>query len=149
MADHRYAPPMDWEGAPCAGKPTSWFFPTANDYGAAKKLCKDCPLRDACLQYALDNNIFHGMWGGTTERQRTRMRRGDGAPTLPAGRPPKAHGFTGEKFCPSCEETKPAAEFGARSTNGIPKLQSWCRICMRVAHRKRRAALPDRIHFEA
>jgi WhiB family redox-sensing transcriptional regulator len=50
------------------------FFP---DDGAgaetARRICKACPVNDACLDYALVNRIDHGVWGCTSERARRRM----------------------------------------------------------------------------
>ena len=37
-------------------------------------ICQDCPQQSPCLQYALDNNE-RGVWGGTSERQRKKIRR--------------------------------------------------------------------------
>jgi WhiB family redox-sensing transcriptional regulator len=38
-------------------------------------ICKQCPVRDLCLDYALTNNEMIGVWGGTTPSQRKRMRK--------------------------------------------------------------------------
>lgn len=58
------------------GFPTSAFFPDALDgVIAAQAVCKRCTVRGACLSYALDNRIEHGIWGGTSERERVRIRR--------------------------------------------------------------------------
>ena len=35
-----------------------------------------CPIRDACLAYALDREERFGIWGGMSERQRRRIIRG-------------------------------------------------------------------------
>lgn len=37
---------------------------------AAKKFCRPCPERDACLERALDEKIPDGIWGGRTPRER-------------------------------------------------------------------------------
>ncbi|MFE0685911.1 WhiB family transcriptional regulator [Streptomyces sp. NPDC058961] len=41
----------------------------------AKALCTGCPVRTECLAHALDNRIDHGVWGGTTERDRRALLR--------------------------------------------------------------------------
>lgn len=40
----------------------------------AKAVCKECPLIKDCLDYALRNDE-HGIWGGTTEHERAKIRR--------------------------------------------------------------------------
>ena len=32
-------------------------------------------MKDQCLEYALRNRIDHGVWGGTSERERRRILR--------------------------------------------------------------------------
>jgi WhiB family redox-sensing transcriptional regulator len=60
----------------CRGLDPDLFFP---DRGStvvpAKAVCTDCIVRDECLDYALDNNERFGVWGGTSERERRRLRR--------------------------------------------------------------------------
>lgn len=43
------------------------------------EICVDCPVRELCLEHAVDTGE-HGIWAGTTERQRTRMRKDQSAP---------------------------------------------------------------------
>lgn len=43
----------------------------------AKAICKQCPLINDCLAYALQYDE-QGIWGGTTERERSRIRRVSG-----------------------------------------------------------------------
>ena len=38
----------------------------------AKVLCKMCPYKEACLEFALANHQ-RGIWGGTTEHERNKM----------------------------------------------------------------------------
>lgn len=40
----------------------------------AKTICSSCPVRLACLQHALANKE-QGIWGGTTENERTAIKR--------------------------------------------------------------------------
>ncbi|MGH3913937.1 MAG: WhiB family transcriptional regulator [Pseudonocardiaceae bacterium] len=41
----------------------------------AKIICRECPVRVACLAEALDNRIEFGVWGGMTERERRALLR--------------------------------------------------------------------------
>ena len=41
----------------------------------AKEICGTCKVKDQCLNHALQNHISHGVWGGTSERQRRRIRK--------------------------------------------------------------------------
>ncbi|MFC1408611.1 WhiB family transcriptional regulator [Streptacidiphilus sp. N1-12] len=40
-----------------------------------KAVCTGCQVRTACLGYALDEQIDHGVWGGLTARERRQLRR--------------------------------------------------------------------------
>lgn len=67
------------ELAACRGATVS-FFPERgqNNDGSwrrAMETCAGCPVRELCLEQALANNEQHGIWGGTSERQRRRIRR--------------------------------------------------------------------------
>lgn len=42
----------------------------------AKVICRKCPVRVQCLDYALSNNETFGVWGGMTPQQRRDLRRG-------------------------------------------------------------------------
>ena len=80
-------PVFDWdrEGwrdlAACRYTDPALFFPvgstgTAIDrIAAAKAVCASCPVRDACLQFALETKQEDGVWGGTDEDERRRLRR--------------------------------------------------------------------------
>lgn len=41
----------------------------------AKAICRACPYMARCLEYAVKNPDLLGIWGGTTEAQRKRMRK--------------------------------------------------------------------------
>lgn len=52
------------------------FFPTRGaDLGPAREICAECPARDACADHALATSERHGVWGGTSEKDRRRLRR--------------------------------------------------------------------------
>lgn len=58
----------------CAERPPALFFPSDGvGVEVAKRVCVDCPVRTACLEYALTNRVDHGVWGGTSERERRRI----------------------------------------------------------------------------
>jgi WhiB family redox-sensing transcriptional regulator len=41
----------------------------------AKVLCRACPVREPCLEYALRTRDPHGIWGGLNELERRRLLR--------------------------------------------------------------------------
>lgn len=41
----------------------------------AVKLCKMCPVKTQCLEYALVNDETHGIWGGMSRRERVNIKR--------------------------------------------------------------------------
>jgi WhiB family redox-sensing transcriptional regulator len=60
--------------AACADVVTDIFFnPDPVDERAALALCATCPVRDECLDYALEARERYGVWGGTTEKERRRL----------------------------------------------------------------------------
>lgn len=66
----------EWvKDALCAQTDPEQFFP---DVGAntrdARQVCAECPVRKACLQYALNRQEQHGIWGGLSARDRRRLK---------------------------------------------------------------------------
>ena len=60
----------------CRGASPVDFFPsTGAGVDAARRVCMQCPVRVQCLDYALNHQIDHGVWGGTSERERRRILR--------------------------------------------------------------------------
>ena len=71
----------------CRLYPPAVFFPSDGvGVDRARKICRDCPVSSRCLEYALDERIEHGVWGGCSERERRRIlkRRRDESETLVA-----------------------------------------------------------------
>jgi hypothetical protein len=68
------------ELAACRGKPTSWWFARRGDMfsvAVARSICRTCPVRLACLGYALehDGDTAVGIFGGLSAEQRVALRR--------------------------------------------------------------------------
>lgn len=64
------------EDAACRGVDTDVFFPvTEEEAGPAKTVCASCPVREECLEFALQTRQEDGVWGGLTETERRRLRR--------------------------------------------------------------------------
>jgi hypothetical protein len=63
------------EDAACASVDPELWYPDqgegrADAYRAAVKICGTCPVQDPCLDYAMRVQELHGVWGGTTPKQR-------------------------------------------------------------------------------
>ena len=67
----------EWMGqAGCRDEPPATFFPSDGvGVEVAQQICAICPVKGPCLEYALHNRIDHGVWGGTSERERRRIAR--------------------------------------------------------------------------
>jgi WhiB family redox-sensing transcriptional regulator len=69
--------------AACRGMDPELFFPVgapgAPAYDAAvaraKDVCAGCPVREACLEFALDAGIEFGVFGGADASEREALRR--------------------------------------------------------------------------
>lgn len=61
--------------AKCRGiSDASIFFPhNSRNAIIAKAFCEDCPVRQKCLEYAVELKEDHGVWGGASERERRRI----------------------------------------------------------------------------
>ena len=69
------------ERAACRGEDPELFFPIGSTGPAldqiaeAKEVCGRCPVREACLDFALSTGQAYGIWGGLTEDERRSLRR--------------------------------------------------------------------------
>jgi len=69
---------LSWrEDALCAQVDPELFYPVkGGSTREARAICAQCPVTGPCLEFALaDDAGRFGIWSGTTERQRKRMRR--------------------------------------------------------------------------
>jgi WhiB family redox-sensing transcriptional regulator len=65
------------ELALCAQTDPEAFFPEkGGSTREAKRICQGCQVKDECLEYALANDERFGIWGGLSERERRRLKRG-------------------------------------------------------------------------
>lgn len=65
----------DWlDEAACASLDPELFF-SHNYSDAAVETCEGCPVRGACLRYAIETNQEFGLWGGLSAQQRRTMGR--------------------------------------------------------------------------
>ncbi len=76
MSSQQLGEELSWHLlASCRGKNTSLFFPEEPDRAPlAMAICRRCPVRQACLAEALARPELLGIWGGTTEADRVRLR---------------------------------------------------------------------------
>jgi len=80
--------------AACEGMSTDVFFPQQwESIKPAEKICHRCPVIQECLEYAITNEEWYGIWGGLSEnrrreliRQKRREERREGSRTA-VGRP--------------------------------------------------------------
>ncbi|RAV04456.1 WhiB family transcriptional regulator [Mycolicibacter senuensis] len=76
------------EQALCHQSDPEMFFPEKGGAtSAAKRICRACPVRQECLNHALDNDERFGIWGGLSERERRKLRPGHTVDAAPAQLP--------------------------------------------------------------
>jgi WhiB family redox-sensing transcriptional regulator len=52
-----------------------WFPEKGGSTREPKQVCRACPVRAECLEYALEHDERFGVWGGLSERERRRLKR--------------------------------------------------------------------------
>lgn len=72
----------DWrQHAACRHEDPDLFFPIGTSGPAllqaeqAKAVCRRCPVREPCLEWALETDQTLGVWGGTSETERRALKR--------------------------------------------------------------------------
>ena len=65
------------DDANCLGTDTDAFFedPNSPAGSTALRICARCTVQAECLQYALDNDLHQGIFGGLTSGERLRVGR--------------------------------------------------------------------------
>ena len=117
---------MTWQDdASCKGRPTRFWFATTmppelmvgravagDPYAYGRSICNRCPVREACLTYALEAGERHGLWGGLDEAERHALRKRTKpvrkAPDHGTERGYKQHKRLGEDACQPCVEANRA-----------------------------------------
>ncbi len=62
------------ERAACRGLDPAIFYPLTDEEAApAKAICAECPVKEPCLEHAIEHREKNGVWGGETERERLRI----------------------------------------------------------------------------
>lgn len=91
-ATNRLADHLDWDWrleAACRSVDPDLFFPlgrtgpAVDHIEAAKAVCRQCRVRGHCLDFALTTHQDDGIWGGTSEEERRRLRKTRGRGTVP------------------------------------------------------------------
>ncbi|HEY2077797.1 MAG TPA: WhiB family transcriptional regulator [Streptosporangiaceae bacterium] len=65
-----------WDLAACRSADPESFFPVSStgadqlNVTRAKAMCARCPIRQQCLDFAIDSDEAYGIWGGTSEEER-------------------------------------------------------------------------------
>ncbi len=72
----------EWQDrALCAQTDPEAFFPEkGGSTREAKRICQGCDVRAECLEYALAHDERFGIWGGLSERERRKLKKGTVAP---------------------------------------------------------------------
>jgi WhiB family transcriptional regulator, redox-sensing transcriptional regulator len=72
----------DWRDvSACRDTSPTLFFPVGTtgpaieQIEAAKAVCRSCPAQAPCLEFALATNQESGVWGGTSEEERRKLRK--------------------------------------------------------------------------
>lgn len=72
----------DWrDSSACLTADPELFFPNGSEGGAkhiafeAKAICARCPVASDCLEFALNEGIHYGIYGGLDDHERRRLRR--------------------------------------------------------------------------
>ena len=66
---------MEWMAkGNCRNEPPGTFFPSDGvGVEIARRICATCPVKGACLEYAIATRQPDGVWGGLTGVERHRL----------------------------------------------------------------------------
>lgn len=98
----------DWaDQAACRDSDPATFFPPVGGrriYLTAVAICRACPVRNACLDYAVTNRIQFGVWGGLDVERRRKL----AGQFRRQRRPMPAHGASRYRRGCRCDECRDA-----------------------------------------
>src|SRR5215211_8411082 len=119
-----------------------FFADSAELQAEAIAICETCPVRDACLTFAVRTGQQYGIWGGQPQQIIRRLIAADRAGRPQALRVPARHPQASKTHC------KRGHRFTAENTYYAPDGQRRCRICLRDAQptraqRRRRGGNTD------
>jgi Transcription factor WhiB len=104
------------------------FFSDAKDLQAeAIAICATCPVRDACLTFAVRTGQQYGIWGGHPQQVIRSLIVLERAGRPHSRRAPPSHPQASKTHC------KRGHRFTADNTYYAPDGQRRCRICLRQA----------------
>lgn len=100
--------------AACAGMDPELFYPDGGAPAPGKKphivypaeavaACNRCPVRRACLDYAITNRELYGLWGGKSPTERKKLRGATAACNGCGNQYQRIPG--GLRYCPECRPT--------------------------------------------
>ena len=63
---------LEWQDAALCAQvdPNEWFPEKGKSTRQAKQVCRGCPVRAECLDYALEHGELYGVWGGLSPEER-------------------------------------------------------------------------------
>ncbi len=60
----------------CRTEAPSMFFPSDGvGVEVARRICATCPVKEPCLEFAIETNQKYGIWGGLTDKERASLKR--------------------------------------------------------------------------
>jgi hypothetical protein len=104
-----------------------FFADTKAGQREAIGICTACPVRDACLTFAVRTSQQYGIWGGQPQRIVRRLIAADRAGRPQARRVPAGHPQASKTHC------KRGHQFTAENTYYTPDGHRRCRTCLREA----------------
>src|SRR3984957_9726349 len=112
----------DWRrSAACRNTEPDLFFPVGttgpavDQIEAAKRVCNSCDALEPCLDFALATNQESGVWGGTSEEERRKLRKAWLAARRQLNLSPHhfLHPLHRHPLYPSHPGTRPASSFAS------------------------------------